>query len=305
MKNLAICVFFSSICAEEQVSSAMLYQAPFDPKELLVVGVNADNARCRLQKAVDDHYPDFKVITDSIKNYREHTREFMGKEEKIAFNLIKTNYIPSDDKFVDVGSATCELILEGENLDDRAPGTTLFAFAPAHLVLEEKDFEKLNDKNVHEGTAGLVQADLAGRALSYRYYLKTLHPKRFAKLVKGDVIYSYRQFQRGPKKDIDHFSSFYNDSILLEIPFNKNVTISTLTKAMQKNQKGAELGDIFPINDADDLQFMGENFVKVEIGPSSGYMVCPGIPLGNNVDSRPQLFHAQFVVTDWLVLYIF
>ena len=283
----------------------MLYQAPFDPKELLVVGVNAHNAKSRLQEAVNEQYPGYRITTDSIKSYRGHTTEFTRDEEKIAFSVIKTNFVPSAAEYVEVSTATCELILEGESVDRRTPSTNLYAFAPAHLVLEEKDFEKLNDKDVQEGTAGHVQGDLAGRVLNYRYYLKLFNPTTWARLVKGDVIFSYRQFPRGPRKGEDHFSSFYNDSILLEIQNNTTIPLPTLKTAMQRNQKGDELGGVFPINDGNQLRLMGLNFAKVEVGPSSGYMVCPGTQLRNknkpSKDDRPQLLHAQFVVTDWLV----
>ncbi|XP_067946649.1 uncharacterized protein [Watersipora subatra] len=296
------------VCAEENVTSAMLYPSMSKEKELLVVGVGADEGvQDKLKHKMKQYFPEFTITTNNIKTYTDHTRPY-------AKSLMAVKELSRENKtYRVVSEATCELILEATDPTHGDNIPRLYAFVSAHFVLDEPEQELLKQSNVHENADKHVRQTTTGKNLDNLYSLSLLMPRKHLPVYAHDVIFSYRPYRRPEEDDQgpSHFSSFYGDACLLQIDEasinfedDKIISKEELSSAMQERPDQKKIGDILPVTDAKDIIGMATKKVKIEVGPSSGYMILPGRALKSKKaeTSRPQLHHIQFVIMDWNLL---
>lgn len=286
----------------------MLYPSPSNSKELLLVGVDAGKAEERIADAMKSQYPKFNIFTDTIAHYSQHSRLFVKKALTVVKEIFREG---QNNIYFEEGTATCELILEGENVGNKIPDAAYYAFVPAHFVLKQDDMERLLDENVHEGADKHIQRDTAGKTVDDRYFMKMFNSPQVLTLDARDVMYSYRHYEPKHGDNSPAYTDYMNDSYLLKIEkseFSKAhdlgpaISRDQLEESMKMAQDGAPLGNAFPVKDLRQLRRMGRHKVKVQVGAYYGYMITAGLALDlkdGEQDDRPQIAHVQFIMDNW------
>ena len=298
---------FFRVCQTEKISSALLYQSLADREVLQLVGIGAtDAARQILQQAIVPQYPSYQIFTKNIKHRSEHFKHYTGSKK--SFNVIRELWREHTGQYEQVKTATCELILKGENITNRhAPYTAYYAYVSAHFVLEQSECENLLKRDILEIQVIDKHKEVTSRAINTKYYLQSQSPNKWLTLKPAPLWWNYRHFKRNfaEEKEPSHFSSFLNDSALLEIdPYELNmahnkqkvIQKSALEDAMKNHEDNSILDVVFPLRKPKDLELMVEKKVRVKVGKYSGYMVPAEIAL--EPDARPLLHHIQFVLED-------
>lgn len=300
-----ICFLCFSICEDQHVQSAMLYPAPDNYKELLLVGVNAKMAQRRLQEAIQERFRSFSIFTQNIANYRQHTIEFDIPTKD--FNVVKTIKRDHTDELEEVMSATCELLLKGRNATNRyAPYWAYYVWVPAHFVLEENECREILESNSTPDVIRHKLQNILHRSFSVRFHLHLHFPRKILAL-RQPTFLAYRQFRQSSAKNngLDHFSSFYNDSVLLEIephelemsPMPRLIALSELEDAMSRHQDKKSLGPVLPLRNPRHIATMALKKVCVMVAGVRGHMVIPSFALNpSTTENQCQLHHIQFIL---------
>ena len=205
----------------------------------------------------------------------------VSKKAANAFNVVKECEVDNSGRFEISNSATCELILQGENLVNRhAPYTAYYALVPADFVFDETRFKAQPEKPGTNIRVAGKEIEIWERAISADYYLQSQKAEKYLTLRSTPVRWAYRRLG----KDDDQmkgssFDSFLNDSALLEIDPREilcedetTITVTELESAMS-NINGRSLNEILHINDLATLAEMAARNVCVKVGDASGYMV--------------------------------
>lgn len=294
----------------------MLYPSPHNSKELLLVGVEAGKAKKRLVDAFKVSYPKFSIHnhTDNITAYFKHSRPLTQRAFTVIRECFHRERQNTRKKYLYVGKATCELILEGENVGNKIPDKAYYALVPAHLVLTGGDMKILLEENVHEEADKHIHRDTAARGVDDRYFMQMSNSEKVLTLDARDVIYSYRRHRPRCTEHPHPCFTYMNDSYLMEIKKSEfsiahnssppPISRDELKKSMKYAWDGAPLGNIFPVRDPQLLDWMSQCGMRVQVGSSYGYMISRGTALdlqATGIDDHPLLFHAQFMVENRLV----
>ena len=301
-----IIFIFCSICTRKDIQLAEIFQHPEDSRKLFLTGVNATSIQEQLEVEFSKRFTSFTILTEDVSKNFHHTYEYAGKKK--VFNVIKTLERDWDHRhdIEIVKSATCELILEGENITSRhAPYKSHYVLVPAHFVLDEEECHKLLMDDSPEEAIKHKHQDLAGRSRQSQYFLQLHNPRKLLTLQPATSMFAYRHFRKSSevKESPRHFQSFLNDTALLEIAFhelNMNgpqiIPFADLEESMNTNQiHEAKLGAILPVRNSEVLSLMAMKRVIVKVGHSTGHMIIPPRSTGKN----KLLHHIQFVIDDW------
>ena len=295
-------LFCCRICRRKDVSSAILYQSFSDVKELLLVGVGAYKAESTLRMELRLQFPLYTIDTKTINHRSKHFKEFINLEN--PYSVFKELRRDHTGKFEKVKTATCELILQGENIGvEDVPYTAYYAYVSAHFLLDEKECKELLKRDTPEIQVRAQRKEVASRAFDTKYSLVMQPTSKKLILLPSPTWWEYRHFKLDSDEDKGptHFSSFLNDSALMEIDprlllvnHPNIISKSELHVSMETHKDNSTLDVIFPLRDPEDLENMAARKVRVKVGNAIGHMIPSGIMIGPG--ERPQLYHIQFVM---------
>ena len=271
----------------------------WDHTQLFLVGIGANNAKLAIYTALQEHFPCYTIFTTNIDNCSQHINELSG--DKI-FNVVKEIEIGDSGESQPVKMATCDLILQAENITRKhAPYTAYYAYVSAHLILEEKDCEKLLKEDLADIQVTIMNKEIAGAAVHTNYFLELPGSNKRLSLRPAPIFWNYRHYKRVSDENAAlSFESFLNDSALVEIEgrelfLDKDTIISRdeLTSAMTCGAAGQMFGQVLPIDHPDELLAMAIKNVSVIVGGAFGYMIPPGIFINECTKTNSQVEDPQ------------
>ena len=278
----------------------------WDHTQLFLVGIGANDVKLTICTALQHNFPRYTIFTTNIDNCPQHINELSGGK---IFNVVKEIEIEPEP----VKMATCDLILQAENITRKhAPYTAYYAYVSAHLILEEKDCEKLLKEDLADIQVTIMNKEIAGAAVYTNYFLELPGANKRLSLRPAPIFWNYRHYKRVRDDNTAlSFESFLNDSALVEIEgrelfLDKDTIISRdeLTSAMTSSSDGKMFGQVLPIDHPDELLAMAIKNVSVMVGGAFGYMIDPGMLIDECTETNSQavnrqlLHHIQFILEE-------
>ena len=279
-----------------------------DHKQLFLIGIGANNAKLAICTALQEHFPCYTIFTTNIDNCSQHINELSG--DKI-FNVVKEIEIGDSGESQPVKMATCDLILQAENIARKhTRHTAYYAYVSAHLILEEEDCKELLREDLADIQVTIKNKEIAGAAVHTNYFLELPGSNKRLSLRSAPIFWNYRHYRRVRDDNAAHsFEYFLNDSALVQIEgeelfFSEDAVISQdeITSAMTNGADGIMFGQVLPIDEPDELLTMAIKNVSVIVGDAFGYMILPGMLINecthtNSQAEDPQHLQQQSATT--------
>ncbi|XP_067947653.1 uncharacterized protein [Watersipora subatra] len=286
-----------------------MHQSLVNHHEIWLIGKGTVEIKKSLERELKRRHPKFTLRTQE-ERADQRTQEYEDIENK-NYGVKKLTYQPKSNKYVVVESASCELILEGENtVNEHASYTAFYALTSSHFLLESDDCEKLCRPTASDDTVTRIQQDLASRSFYTKYRLQWHYPFKFLSLNPSPALFAYRHYPTDAgKNNFEKPNDFLADAVLMEIserelrnPNQQTISFSEL-EALNTHKSGVKIGPIIPLQHPQDLDKMSRARVRIVVGERRGFMVFPLQPLGKDrklksEDRQIQLHHILFITTD-------
>ena len=183
------------LCLEHEVKNPVWFHSPINQKEICIMGYGATRIRDELDRAkVGTEFSDF---------------EFSTKDSELL--LVNQHHISSlkVEKFIGGGTiswtrtagALCNLIVAGTEVgkaNPQKPGMSLYAVAPAHLVLTEEQYHQAVDDEKPISIENL-RKEVNSTSAENMYFLKfcaTEEQEAISFDIQHPVMISYRHYYR-------------------------------------------------------------------------------------------------------------